>query len=119
MLGCNIGSFRVCRLVGPTRAIVPYPLYEKFVLEFFSRQTADTVDGLEYTTARSHARILFFHVFITHNYETAHLDVSRVNIAVFMKGVRRNDSSLHMKSKVIWLCNSHTYWRKHNAGAVC
>lgn len=38
--------------------------------------------------------------------------------AIFMKGKSRNDSSLSFDERSIWLCNSHTYWRQHNAGAT-
>lgn len=38
--------------------------------------------------------------------------------ATFMKGMSRKDSSLSSDERSIWLCDSHTYWRKHNAGAI-
>ena len=38
--------------------------------------------------------------------------------ATFMKGMNRKDSNLSSDERSIWLCDSHTYWRKHNAGAI-
>lgn len=59
--------------------------------------------------------IPFWYVKVYTRYRQASL---RAAIASIMKGVSPSDSSLHTKSEVIWLCDSPTYWRKHNAGAA-
>lgn len=43
---------------------------------------------------------------------------SGMTIASFMKGVSWKDSKPSWEERSIWLCDSYTYWRKHNAGAA-